>query len=125
MTVARQYAMIMPNEDTTKAVRAVFIIDPAGVIRTIVYYPLCTGRNVPEVLRAVKALQTADTFTIATPADWRPGEPVIVPPAGSCGTAKERTQPATTGTIRCEDWFFCQQDLDEDAIDSAIRAGGC
>ena len=123
MTVARQYGMIMPNEDATKAVRAVFIVDPVGVIRTIVYYPLSTGRNIPELLRVVKALQTADTFTVATPADWQPGEPVIVPPAGSCGTAKERMEPATDGTIRCEDWFFCQQDLDEDTIDAAIRAG--
>ena len=124
MTVARLYGMIMPNEDTTKAVRAVFIIDPAGVIRTIVYYPLSTGRNIPELLRVVKALQTADMFTVATPADWQPGEPVIVPPAGSCGTAKERMEPAPGGTIRCEDWFFCQQDLDEDTLDTAIRAGG-
>ena len=112
-----------PQFRATTTQGPMFIIDPAGVIRTIVYYPLSTGRNIPELLRVVKALQTADKFTVATPADWQPGEPVIVPPAGSCGTAKERMEPATDGTIRCEDWFFCQQDLDEDTIDAAIRAG--
>lgn len=123
MTIARQYGMIMPGEDTAKTVRAVFIIDPVGVIRTIVYYPLSTGRNIPELLRVVKALQTADRFDVATPADWRPGEAVIVSPAGSCGTAKER-MAVTDGSVHCEDWFFCQQDLDEASVDAAIRAGG-
>ncbi|MCU0264458.1 MAG: peroxiredoxin [Candidatus Nanopelagicales bacterium] len=83
MNVARAYGMIMPGEDSTKAVRAVFVIDPKGVIRTIIYYPLSLGRNFDELIRVVTALQTADAFSVATPADWRPGDPVIVPPAGS------------------------------------------
>ncbi len=120
MEVARKYGMIMPGEDSTKAVRAVFVIDPEGVIRTIIYYPLSIGRNFPELLRVVKALQTADHFSVATPADWQPGERVIVPTAGSCGTAKERMDDGIDG-IECEDWFFCTKELARVEIEAAIR----
>ncbi|MCF8267789.1 MAG: peroxiredoxin, partial [Ignavibacteriales bacterium] len=92
MEVATKYGMIQPGESSTKAVRAVFVIDPKGIIRTIIYYPLSLGRNFDELLRVVIAHQTADEFSIATPADWRPGDDVIVPPAGSCGTAKDRME---------------------------------
>lgn len=123
MRVAGMYGMIMPGEDSTKAVRAVFVIDPVGVIRAIIYYPLSLGRNFDELLRVIKALQTADHFSVATPADWRPGEPVIVPPAGSCGTAKERMDVATDG-VHCEDWFFCTKEIPAEDIESAIRVKG-
>ncbi|MGD9618710.1 MAG: peroxiredoxin [Mycolicibacterium sp.] len=120
MEVARKYGMIMPGEDSTKAVRAVFVIDPKGVIRAVIYYPLSLGRNFDELLRVVKALQTADHFDVATPADWRPGEAVIVPPAGSCGTAKDRVE-GRAEDIECEDWFFCTKKISAEEIDSAIR----
>ncbi|HEU4362320.1 MAG TPA: peroxiredoxin [Mycobacterium sp.] len=119
MKVAKQYGMIMPGEDSTKAVRAVFVIDPKGVIRTIIYYPLSLGRNFDELLRVVKALQTAEHFEVATPADWRPGEPVIVPPAGSCGTAEDRV--AGADGVKCEDWFFCTREIPAEEVESAIR----
>ena len=122
MEVATKYGMIMPGEDSTKAVRAVFVIDPRGVVRTIVYYPLSLGRNFDELLRVVKALQTADAFEVATPADWRPGDRVIVPPAGSCGTAKERMEGAEEG-VECVDWFFCTKDIPAAEVEAAIRAG--
>jgi peroxiredoxin (alkyl hydroperoxide reductase subunit C) len=118
MTVARTYGMIQPGESTTKAVRAVFVIDPKGIIRAIIYYPLSLGRNFDELYRVIVALQTADTFSVATPADWRPGEDVIVPPAGSCGVAKERMEVKTDMT--CHDWFFCTQKLDERRVMGAI-----
>lgn len=120
MNVARAYGMIMPGEDSTKAVRAVFVIDPKGVIRTIIYYPLSLGRNFDELLRVVTALQTADAFSVATPADWRPGDPVIVPPAGSCGVAKDRMDGQEEG-VTCVDWFFCTKEISAEAIDEAIR----
>ncbi len=120
MNVARAYGMIMPGEDSTKAVRAVFVIDPKGIIRTIIYYPLSLGRNFDELLRVVTALQTADAFSVATPADWRPGEPVIVPTAGSCGVAKDRMEGKQEG-VSCVDWFFCTKELSVDQIDEAIR----
>ncbi len=120
MNVARAYGMIMPGEDSTKAVRAVFVIDPKGVIRTIIYYPLSLGRNFDELLRVVTALQTADAFSVATPADWRPGDPVIVPPAGSCGVAKDRMDGHVDG-VTCVDWFFCTREISVEEIDEAIR----
>ncbi|MHA7652467.1 peroxiredoxin [Mycobacterium sp. ML4] len=123
MEVAKKYGMIMPGEDATKAVRAVFIIDPKGTIRAVIYYPLSLGRNFDELLRVIQALQTADHFQVATPADWRPGDRVIVPPAGSCGTAKERMDGRAEG-ITCEDWFFCTKEISADHIESAIRVGG-
>lgn len=123
MRIAQMYGMIMPGEDSTKAVRAVFVIDPEGKIRAIIYYPLSLGRNFDELLRVIKALQTADHFSVATPADWRPGEPVIVPPAGSCGTAQERMDGHAEG-VKCEDWFFCTKEISANEIETAIRVRG-
>ena len=114
MNVAKKYGMIQPGEDTTKAVRAVFFIDPKGIIRTIIYYPLSLGRNFDEIYRALIALQTADAFSIATPADWRPGDDVIVGPAGSCGTAKNRMDGKED--MECQDWFFCTKKLDKEKV---------
>jgi peroxiredoxin 2/4 len=118
MEVAQKYGMIQPGESSTKAVRAVFIIDPKGIIRIILYYPLSTGRNFDEIYRLIIALQTADAFEVATPADWRPGDDVIVPPAGSCGVAKDRVEGKEEMT--CYDWFFCTKKLDEKTIMDAI-----
>ena len=114
MEVARKYGMIQPGESSTKAVRAVFFIDPKGVIRAIIYYPLSMGRNFDELKRALVAMQTADTYSIATPADWRPGDDVIVPTAGSCGVAKERMESKEEMT--CHDWFFCTKPLAKEKI---------
>jgi peroxiredoxin 2/4 len=118
MEVARKYGMIQPGESSTKAVRAVFVIDPKGTIRTILYYPLSLGRNFDELYRVVVALQTADAFSVATPADWRPGDDVIVPPAGSCGVAKDRMEGQEGMT--CHDWFFCTKKLDKQTVLDAI-----
>ncbi|HDP76087.1 MAG TPA: peroxiredoxin [Bacteroidales bacterium] len=115
MEVAKKYGMIQPGESNTKAVRAVFFIDPKGIIRTIIYYPLSLGRNFEELYRVLIALQTADEFGIATPADWQPGADVIVPPAGSCGTAKDRME-GKTDDMKCYDWFFCTKKLDKDTV---------
>jgi peroxiredoxin (alkyl hydroperoxide reductase subunit C) len=97
---------IQPGQSNTQAVRAVFVIDPKGKIRTILYYPLSTGRNFDEIKRIIQALQKADSDGVATPADWRPGDDVIVPTAGSCGTAKERMESQDEDTY-CLDWFMC------------------
>ncbi len=118
MEVAKAYGMIQPGESNTKAVRAVFVIDPNGIVRTMIYYPLSMGRNFDELLRVVQALKTADEFSIATPADWRPGDDVIVPTAGSCGVAKERME---SKDLTCYDWFFCTKKLDKDTVLKAIK----
>ncbi|MDX9772808.1 MAG: peroxiredoxin [Bacteroidales bacterium] len=114
MEVATKYGMMMPGESNTKAVRAVFVIDPKGIIRTIIYYPLSMGRNFEELYRVILALQTADAFSVATPADWQPGDDVIVPTAGSCGVAKERME--SKEEMKCYDWFFCTKKLDKQKV---------
>ncbi|MFA9379714.1 MAG: peroxiredoxin [Acetanaerobacterium sp.] len=106
MEVANKFGMIQPGQSNTQAVRAVFFIDPKGVIRTILYYPLSLGRNFDEIKRIIIALQKADSDQVATPANWRPGDDVIVPTAGSCGTAKERMEDKSDDTY-CLDWFMC------------------
>lgn len=120
MTVAKKYGMIQPGESSTKAVRAVFFIDPKGIIRAIIYYPLSLGRNFDELKRALIAMQTADKFGVATPADWRPGDEVIVPPAGSCGVAKERMEKPAKG-VKCYDWFFCTKELELEEVSLSAR----
>ena len=115
MDISNKYGMIQPNVADTKAVRAVFIVDPKGIIRAIIYYPLSTGRNFDEIYRLVVALQTTDAFGVSTPADWRPGDEVIVPTAGSCGVAKERAE-GKAGDMHCYDWFFCTKKLDKETV---------
>ena len=107
MSVSSKYGMVHPGTgNKTAAVRAVFVVDPEGVIRTILYYPASTGRNFDEIKRIVIALQKADAEKIATPADWRPGEDVIMPSPGSCGAAKERMESKDEDKY-CLDWFLC------------------
>ncbi len=118
MEVANKYGMMQPGESNTKAVRAVFFIDPKGMIRAIIYYPLSLGRNFEELYRALIAMQAADAFSIATPADWQPGDDVIVPTAGSCGVAKERME--SKEDIKCYDWFFCTKKLSKEDVEKAV-----
>ncbi len=119
MEVSKKYGMIQPGESSTKAVRAVFFVDPKGTIRAIIYYPLSLGRNFDELYRALIAMQTADAFSIATPADWRPGDDVIVPPAGSCGVAKDRMEGKET--MKCYDWFFCTRPISKEEVESKLK----
>lgn len=81
MHVAKKYGMIQPHASTTKTVRAVFFIDPTAKVRAILYYPLTTGRNMEEIKRLLIAMQTFDAFGAKTPANWCPGDDVIVKPA--------------------------------------------
>lgn len=106
MDVGRKFGMIQPGQSDTQAVRAVFVIDPKGIIRTILYYPLSTGRNFDEIKRIIQALQKADADQVATPADWRPGDDVILPPPSSTGAAKERAATKDKD-VTCLDWFMC------------------
>jgi len=106
MDVAKKFGMLQPNASTTQAVRAVFLIDPAAKIRAMLYYPLSNGRNMEEIKRLLLALQKSDKDGIATPANWQPGDDVIIPPPGSCGSAKERVEQKEDGKY-CLDWFMC------------------
>lgn len=79
LTIARQYGMVHPKLSDITTVRSVFVIDPNKTIRLILTYPHTTGRNFDEILRVLDSLQTADRHSIVTPANWSPGERVLVP----------------------------------------------
>ncbi len=106
MEVSKKFGMLQPSASTTQAVRAVFIMDPNAIVRAILYYPLSNGRNMDEIKRLLIAMQHSDEHKIATPANWKIGDDVIVPPPGSCGTAKERVDKAGKD-YECLDWFLC------------------
>lgn len=88
MKVSKLYGMIHPAASETSAVRAVFIIDPEGILRGMLYYPMTTGRNIDEILRFIQALQFSDKYQLNTPADWKPGDPAIVRPPTTVQEAK-------------------------------------
>ena len=115
MEVARKYGMVHASTDDSHAVRAVFIMDPEAKVRAVLYYPSSMGRNFQEILRMVVAMQTADKHQVATPADWQPGDDVIVPPPGSCGTAQERVDGKEGA--KCLDWFMCLREIPKSKLD--------
>jgi len=106
-SVSTAYGMIHPGQSKTETVRCVFIIDPNQIIRVILYYPLSLGRNTDEILRIIDALQTADKYSVATPANWRPGEMVIVPAPTTQEEADERLKQG----YQCIDWYLCKKKL--------------
>ena len=115
MTVANLYGMVQPASSDVHAVRAVFFIDPKATVRALIYYPASNGRNFDEIMRLLIAMQTADTFGVATPANWQPGDDVIMPPPGSCGSATERVQGAGADYY-CLDWFLCFKKLSREQL---------
>lgn len=90
MKISQKYGMLHPGESETAAVRAVFFIDPKGVIRLIMYYPLNIGRNMEEIKRVLVALQTSDECNCALPVNWKEGEKAIVPPPKTLKEMEER-----------------------------------
>ena len=107
MKVSKLYGMLQPNESETAAVRAVFIIDPTGKVRLIMYYPLNVGRNMDEIIRSLKALQTADQYKVALPLNWVPGEKVIVPPPKTVEEMEEREK----SDYEMMDFYLAKKDL--------------
>ncbi|GAB7080023.1 peroxiredoxin [Megalodesulfovibrio paquesii] len=114
--IAKSLGMLHPGKGSN-TVRAVFIVDPEGVIRLMIYYPQEIGRNMDEILRALKALQASDKNMVAVPAGWPDNEligcEVIVPPAKDRKAAKERL----SGEFECYDWWFCHKKLPEPAAE--------
>ena len=112
--LSQELGMIHPQKGSN-TVRAVFIVDPEGIIRLILYYPQEVGRNIDEILRALKALQIADKYDVALPANWPNneiiGDQVIVPPAADTDTAKKRLENADNFT--CYDWWFCAKTIEK------------
>lgn len=105
--VSLSYGMIHPGQSQTATVRCVFFIDPNQIIRTILYYPLTTGRNMEEIVRIIDALQTTDKHSVATPANWKPGEMVVVPAPVTQEAAAERLNQG----YECMDWYLCKKKL--------------
>jgi len=112
--IAQLLGMIHPSKGTN-TVRAVFIVDPNGILRAILYYPQEVGRNMDEILRLVKALQVSDANDVAIPANWPNneliGDKVIVPPASDIKTAEERLEKAKKKELEFYDWWFCYKKL--------------
>lgn len=115
--VATKYGMIMPGESKTETSRCVFVIDDKQKLRAMIYYPLTTGRNMDEILRLIQALQTSDAHGVATPANWRPGEQVIVPPPQTQEMAEERVADSS---VECTDWYFCKKELKKSSSKVAV-----
>jgi peroxiredoxin (alkyl hydroperoxide reductase subunit C) len=107
MKVANKFGMIHPAASTTAAVRALFVIDPEGFVQAIIYYPLQTGRSIDEILRLVDALQTTSQHYVATPADWHPGEKVIVPPP----LTQEQVEEVLRSDYEKTDFYLMMRDL--------------
>ena len=103
MKVAKKYGMIHPGQSSTAAIRAVFFIDDKGILRAMIYYPLTAGRFMPEIVRLIKSLQTTDKYGVATPANWQPGDKVVVPAPKN----KEEMDRRLSEGYECKDWYLC------------------
>ncbi len=105
MKIARMYGMLPADQNATQTVRSVFIIDPEQKIRAILQYPMSNGRNIPEILRLLDALQTTDLEGVVTPANWMPGQSVIVPYPKTYDELLERVKNPMG--YNCMDWYLC------------------
>lgn len=113
LKISKLYGMIHPNTSDTKTVRAVFIIDPNRIIRTILYYPQTVGRNIKEILRTLTALQIHDKFSVSTPADWIPGELVV---ESAPQTAKDMHKRIAANNKTQQTWYLTLRELPESKI---------
>ena len=104
-SIARKFGMISPEVSNTEAVRNVYIIDENDKIRAILIYPLTTGRCVPEILRIIDALQESDKNGVVTPANWTPGNSVIVPSPKTIDDLYEKIENPCG--LNCMDWYLC------------------
>jgi len=109
LDVAGKYGMIHPQKAELATVRAVFIIDPENVVRSILYYPMEVGRNIEEIKRLLIALQTTDRYDIVTPANWQPGDDVLVSPPKTASRAEKAMK--ANNNLNCLTWYFCFKSL--------------
>jgi peroxiredoxin (alkyl hydroperoxide reductase subunit C) len=112
-TVANMYDLV--NEEVGLTVRGVFFIDPNGILRFAAYYPIPFGRNIDELLRSFKALQTVDRLGVACPVNWQPGDDVIIPPPQTLEGAKARDGKA-------DRWYFWKRPVKEVAQEKGVQA---
>ena len=105
--VAQLYGMIMPGESRTETSRCVFVIDDKQILRAMIYYPLTAGRYMPEIVRLIKSLQTTDKYGVATPANWQPGDKVVVPAPKNKAEMEKRLAEG----FECKEWYLCFKKL--------------
>jgi peroxiredoxin (alkyl hydroperoxide reductase subunit C) len=103
MNIAKKYGMIHSASSSTATVRTVFFIDDKGILRAMIYYPLTNGRYIPEIIRLIQALQTTDKFGVSTPANWQPGDKVVIPPPRNKAEMDKRLSEG----FECKDWYLC------------------
>jgi peroxiredoxin (alkyl hydroperoxide reductase subunit C) len=103
MKIAKKYGMIHPGQSNTSTIRTVFFIDDKGIMRAMIYYPLSIGRYIPEIIRLIRALQTSDKYGVSTPANWQPGDKVVVPPPKNKAEMDKRLSEG----YECKDWYLC------------------
>lgn len=106
MEVAKKYGMLQPGASDTKAVRAVFIINPSGKVKAILYYPLSAGRNMEEIKRLLQALQVNEKDGVSTPANWMPGDDVVMGAPETFVAAQERDNWGSDGEKTVHSWFL-------------------
>lgn len=106
MKISKLYGMISEPMSSTSTIRSVFIIDDNQILKTILYYPMTTGRNIPEILRIIEALQTSARDNVVAPANWFPGMPVILPPPNTYKDLKARIKNCDK-KYSCMDWYLC------------------
>jgi peroxiredoxin (alkyl hydroperoxide reductase subunit C) len=113
--IATMFGMLHTVAEGSQTVRAVFVIDPKGIVRAIIYYPLNIGRNMDEIVRLLKAFHVADKEGVAMPAGWPEneiiGDHVIVPPPSSEQDAQKRLEAAKSGEMECFDWWLCHKKI--------------
>ncbi|MEA4907087.1 MAG: peroxiredoxin, partial [Anaerolineaceae bacterium] len=105
--VSTKYGMLQPGASKNETVRAVFVIDPQGILRAMLYYPMTTGRNMQEILRLVDALQTSDQYHVATPANWQPGDKVLVPAPTSVDDVEQNLKAG----YEVVDWYLMKKSV--------------
>lgn len=110
--IANLYGMVAYDLSNSETVRSVFFIDPDQKIRAILTYPMTNGRYIPEILRLLFALQTTDKYKVATPANWQPGDQVIVPVPKTYEEMIAREEDPDAQGLDCRDWFWCYKDID-------------
>jgi peroxiredoxin (alkyl hydroperoxide reductase subunit C) len=108
MEVSELYGMIHPEISEVHPIRAIYLIDPSGIIRTIIYYPSSVGRNIDEILRLIDAMQVVDKEGVATPVNWKPGDNVIIPPPT---TVEEATKTEHSEHEECHSWYLCKRKI--------------
>lgn len=110
MDVAKKFGMIHPGADNTSTIRCVFIIDPEGILRCMLYYPMQVGRNMQEIIRIIKALQTSDKHGVVIPANWQPGDPVLKKPPLNIDAANTSAASPQGEVV---DWYLTKIKLDK------------